>query len=159
MRTPIICTLIFVISAILTSCLKENVNKAVSSSAASSSLIGSNWTVVNDSTSVSAGASTPASGSNYIGKPGDYFNFTTYGKLYWSINGQRDTATYMISGDTIKFKSAYIDGRTNIVDSAYYPIYTISNLTGHNCTLFNSMIVFGTAGAGGPVLTTINLKK
>jgi hypothetical protein len=155
MRNLAICTLIFMISAILTSCSKENVNKAESSS----SLVGSSWTVVNDSTSESAGASTPASGSNYIGKAGDYFNFTNYGKLYWSINGQRDTATYLISGDTIKFKSAYIDGQTNMVDSAYYPIYTISNLTNHTCTLFNSMIVFGIAGAGGPVLTTINLKK
>jgi len=155
MRNPAICTLIFMISAILTSCSKENVNKAESSS----SLIGSSWTVVNDATSESAGASTPASGSNYTGKAGDYFNFTTYGKLYWSINGQRDTATYLISGDTIKFKSAYIDGQTHMVDSAYYPIYTISNLTNHTCTLFNSMIIFGINGAGGPVLTTINLKK
>ncbi len=155
MRNLAIGTLIFMISAILTSCKKENTNKAESSS----SLIGSNWTVVNDATSESAGANTPASSSNYIGKAGDYFNFTPYGKLYWSINGQRDTATYLISGDTIKFKSAYIDGRTNMVDSAYYPIYTISNITSHTCTLFNSMIVLGIAGAGGPVLTTINLKK
>lgn len=155
MRKPAICTLIFMISAILTSCSKENVNKAESSFP----LIGSSWTVVNDATSESAGASTPASGSNYIGKAGDYFNFTTYGKLYWSINGQRDTATYLISGDTIKFKAAYIDGQTKIVDSAYYPIYTISNLTNHTCTLFNSMLIFGINGAGGPVLTTINLKK
>jgi hypothetical protein len=45
------------------------------------------------------------------------------------------------------------------VDSAYNAIYTISNFTNHTCTLFNSMIIFGEAGAGGPVLTTINLKK
>jgi hypothetical protein len=155
MRNPAICTLIFMISAILTSCLKENVNQAEPSS----SLTGSNWTVVNDATSESAGAIAPATSSNYIGKAGDYFNFTTYGKLYWSINGQKDTATYLISGDTIKFKFAYIDGQTNMVDSAYNPIYTISNLTGHTCTLFNSMTFFGINGAGGPVLTTINLKK
>ena len=164
MRNPAICMLIFMISAILTSCLKENVNTAGPSSSVntaepSSSLTGSNWTVVNEATSESAGASSPATSSNYIGKAGDYFNFTTYGKLYWSINGQNDTATYLISGDTIKFKSAYIDGRTNMVDSAYYPIYTINNLTNHTCTLFNSMIIFGNIGAGGPVLTTINLKK
>jgi hypothetical protein len=155
MRNPAICTLIFMISAILTSCLKENVNKAESSS----SLIGSSWTVVNDATSESAGASTPASSSNYIGKGGDYFNFTTYGKLYWSINGQRDTTTYLISGDTIKFKYAYVDFKTNMVDSAYDAGYTISNLTNHTCTLFNSMIFFNINGGGGPVLTTINLKK
>lgn len=155
MRNPAICMLIFTISAIFTSCKKENVNTAT----APSSLIGSNWTVVNDATSESAGASTPASSTNYTGKAGDYFNFTTYGKLYWSINGQRDTATYLISGDTIKFKSAYIDAQTNMVDSAYYPGYTISNLTNHTCTLFNSTIIFGANGAGGPVLTTINLKK
>jgi hypothetical protein len=157
MRTSAICTLIFMIFAILTSCSKENLNKPEASG--TSSLIGSSWTVVNDATSESAGAIAPASSSNYIGKAGDYFNFTTYGKLYWSINGQKDTATYLISGDTLKFKSAYIDGQTNKVDSAYYPIYTISNVTSHTCTLFNSLTVFGAAGGGGPVLTTINLKK
>lgn len=155
MRNPAICMLIFMIAVILTSCSKENVNKAEPSS----SLAGSSWTVVNEVISESAGASTPASSSKYVGKAGDYFNFTTYGKLYWSINGQKDTATYQISGDTIKFKSAYINGQTNMVDSAYYPGYTISNLTGHTCTLFSSVIIFGAAGAGGPVLTTINLKK
>jgi hypothetical protein len=155
MRTPAICTLIFLISAILTSCLKESVNKPEPAS----SLIGTNWTVVNDSTHVAAGAIAPASGSNYIGKAGDYFNFSTNGKLYWSINGQKDTATYLISGDTLKFKFAYIDGQTNKVDSAYNPIYTISNVTSHTCTLFNSMVLFTTNGGGGPELTTINLKK
>jgi len=154
MRNPAVFTLIM-ISAIYISCKKENVNKTESAS----SLIGSSWTVVNDATSESAGASAPVSSSNYIGRAGDYFNFTTYGKLYWSIKGQKDTATYLISGDTIKFKSAYINAQTNMVDSAYYSIYTISNLTSHTCTLFNRMIVFGSAGAGGPVLTTINLKK
>jgi len=154
MRNPAICTLIL-ISAMLTSCSKENLNRTMPSS----SLIGTSWTVVNEATGENAGASAPASSSNYIGKAGDYFNFTSHGKLYWSINGQTDTATYLISGDTIKFKYAYIDGRTNVIDSAYNPIYTISNLTAHTCTLFNSTTVFGTAGAGGPVLTTINLKK
>ena len=154
MRTPAICTLIFVIAAILTSCKKENVNK----SEPSSSLIGSNWTVVNDSTFTSNGANVPPSGSNYIGKTGDYFNFTTYGKLYWSINGQKDTATYLISGDTLKFRVAYIDGQTNKVDSAYNPIYTISNITNHTCTLFNREVFFGGIDSG-PQLTTINLKK
>jgi len=157
MRSSAICALIFMISSILISCSKENLNNAGASG--TSSLIGSNWAVVNDATSESAGASAPASSSNYIGKGGDYFNFTTYGKLYWSINGQKDTATYMISGDTIKFKAAYIGGQTNKIDSAYYPSYTISTLTGHTCTLFNKAIVFNVAGAGGPVLTTINLKK
>ncbi len=155
MRNLAICTLIFMASAVLTACTKENVHKTQ----ASSSLIGTSWTIVNDSTSESAGATAPASSSNYLGKAGDYFNFSAHGKLYWSIDGHRDTATYLISGDTIKFKSAYTNAQTNTVDSAYYPIYKISNLTGNTCTLFNSQIVFGAAGAGGPILTTINLKK
>ena len=155
MRNLAICTLTFMTATILTSCTKENVNKTETSA----SLIGSNWTVVNDATSESAGSISPASSTNYIGKAGDYFNFTPYGKLYQSINGHRDTATYLISGDTIRFKSAYIDAQTNIVDSAYYPIYTITKLTSNSCTIFNSTIIFGAAGSGGPVLTTINLKK
>jgi len=154
MRNPAICILIFMISAVSVSCKKENVNKPEPPS----SLMGNNWTVVNEATSESMGASVPPSSSNYIGKAGDYFNFTTYGKLYWSINGRKDTATYLISGDTIKFKVAYIDGQTNKVDSAFNPIYTISNVTDHTCTLFNSMPLL-TANGGGPELTTINLKK
>lgn len=155
MRTPAVCTLMFLLSAILTSCKKETANNPEPPS----SLIGSSWAVVNDSTSVAAGAIAPASGSNYIGKAGDYFNFTSYGKLYWSINGQKDTVTYLISGDTLKFKVAYIDGQTNKVDSAYNPIYTIRNVTSHTCTLFNSTALLTTNGGGGPELTTINLKK
>ena len=154
MRNLALCTLIFMISAILTSCLKENASKGTPSS----SLTG-NWTVVNqtiDNTTV--GTTAGATVSNYAGKSGDYFNFTTYGKLYWSINGQKDTATYLISGDTLKFKYAYIDGRTGVVDSAYSTAYTISNLTTHTCTLFNSFAVYGDINSG-PTLTTINLKK
>src|SRR5665213_926631 len=152
MRNFAICTLIFLLSAILTSCLKENADKGTPS-------LTGNWTVVNqtiDNTRI--GTTVGASVSNYTGKPGDYFNFTTYGKLYWSINGQKDTATYLVSGDTLKFKYAYIDGRTNIVDSAYSTAYTISNLTSHTCTLFNTMVFYGNINTG-PVLTTINLKK
>jgi len=155
MRNLAICTLIFMMSAIWISCTKEIVNKTASDS----SLIGSTWTVVNDASSVAAGTSKPATYTNYIGKGGDFFNFTSYGKLYWSINGQRDTATYRISGDTIALKFPYINAQSNAVDSAYSPIYIISNLTAHTCTLFNSQVIFNVAGGGSPMLTTINLKK
>ena len=154
MRNLTICTLIFMISAILTSCLKEKANKGTPSS----SLTG-NWTVVNETIgNTTVGTKAGSTVSNYTGKPGDYFNFTTYGKLYWSINGQKDTATYLIVGDTLKFKYAYIDARTNMVDSAYNPIYITSNLTDHTCTLFNSLFL-PDANSDGPLLTTINLKK
>jgi hypothetical protein len=151
MRNLAICTLIFMIFTILTSCLKENASKGTPSS----SLTG-NWTVVNETTIDTSRVGTTV--SNYTGKPGDYFNFTTYGKLYWSINGQKDTATYLVSGDTLKFKYAYIDGRTNMVDSAYSNAYTLSNLTTHTCTLFNSTAFYGNIDSGA-ALTTINLKK
>lgn len=155
MRNRAICTVSFLLSAILTSCLKENENKR----GPSSSLTG-NWTVVNevvDNTRIGTSNNT-GTVLNYTGKPGDYFNFTTYGKLYWSINRQTDTATYLVSGDTLKFKYAYIDGRTNVVDSAYSTAYTISNLTTHTCTLFNITAFYGGINTG-PALTTINLKK
>jgi len=151
MRNTAICTLILMISAMLTSCLKENASKGTPSS----SLTG-NWTVANET--IINDRRVDATVSNYTGKPGDYFNFTTYGKLYWSINGQKDTATYLIVGDTLKFKYAYIDARTNMVDSAYNPIYITSNLTDHTCTLFNSLFL-PDANSDGPLLTTINLKK
>jgi|SRR6185437_5433871 len=157
MRNLAICALILTISTILTSCLKENASKGTPSSS-----VTGNWTVVNETigntTVGTTGTRVVTPVLNYTGKPGDYFNFTTYGKLYWSINGQKDTATYLVSGDTLKFKYAYIDGHTNIVDSAYSTAYTMSNLTRHTCTLFNTMVFYGSNGMG-PTLTTINLKK
>lgn len=155
MRIVAIYTFIFIMSAILTSCLKENVNKGEPSSA-----LTGNWTVVNETIDNTRIGTTNNTGtvSRYTGKPGDYFDFTRYGKLYWSINGQKDTATYLVVGDTLKFKYAYIDGRTNIVDSAHSTAYTISNLTKHTCTLFNTTVFYGGINTG-PVLTTINLKK
>jgi hypothetical protein len=164
MRHFAIYTLLFIIFAILTSCQKENLKQAetplsVNQAEPSSSLMGSAWTVVNDTTSVTAGATVPASGVNYTGTTSDYLNFSSHGKLYWSINGQKDTFTYIISGDTLKFKFPYDNAQTNVVDSVYQPMYIISNLTNHTCTLFNRSTIFNINGGGGAELTTINLKK
>jgi len=145
--------IILVIAVVLVSCLKESLNKA----ARPSSLIGTTWSVVNDSTTTGfwgiwSGRAT--TGSNYIGKAGDYFIFITYGKLYSSINGQKDTETYKIGGDTVHFRYAYGVGQTNIIDSAWNTGYIISNLTNHTCTLSSNFITPETVLSG-----FVNLRK
>ncbi len=146
MRNAAICTLIFMISAFLTSCKKRKHKQSRAFFFAYRKQLDRCERLY---ASVAAGAITPASSSNYIGKVGDYFNFTTLRQIVWSINGQKDTATYLISGDTIIFKSSYIDAQTNMVYSASGVGYTIGNLTNHTCTLFNSIAFFGSAAPEG----------
>jgi hypothetical protein len=139
MKKPTSLLLIVTLCTVLFSCLKEGVNTAKPSS----SLIGTTWNVVTDSTTTGfwgiwSGRAT--TGSKYIGKAGDYFNFTNYGKLYSSINGQKDTEYYRITGDTLGFRYAYIDGQTNQPDSTYNQAYIISNLTNHTVTLSSSFV-------------------
>jgi hypothetical protein len=66
-------------------------------------------------------------GSNYIGKAGDYYHFTT-NMVYYSEDGYADTATYVIK------KNYLYSGYTTVYgkDTA---VYQLSNLTDHTATL------------------------
>jgi hypothetical protein len=153
MRKPIFPLLILAVCVIFASCKKE----ATKTSVASTSLIGTNWTVVNESQVVGSvfPGSSPTS-SNYIGKAGDYFNFSANGHLYFNLDGQKDTTgtTYKISGDTVLCRNYFYEGTSTVLDSGFYAAYIISKLTNHSCTLYNS--------ADGPdteIANTINLSK
>jgi hypothetical protein len=119
------------------SCSKGHLNKYPNIPVSVSNLA-SRWALVNDTTTTSFwgiwGGRAPA-GTNYTGQAGDYYNFTSYGKLYIHQNTSVDTQTYKLGHDTVWIRTAYIDGQTLRVDSTYNPWYIITSLTSHTCTL------------------------
>jgi len=120
------------------------------------SLLNGKWNLINDSTTTAfwgiwTGRATV--GANYIGKPGDNYNFRN-GILYISEAGKKDTLWYRISLNHVGIRYAYIDGATNKVDSTYNDGYTVTNLTAYTCRLSWTTISPETVNSA-----MINLKK
>jgi hypothetical protein len=142
MKKPVILVGSLLICLAFASCLKDHLNKLTPIPVTTSNLA-SKWTLVNDTTTTSFwgiwGGRAPV-GSNYIGQPGDYYTFTSYGKLYIHQNTTIDTQTYKLGHDTVWIRTAYIDGETNQVDSTYNPWYIITSLTSDKCTLTSFFI-------------------
>jgi hypothetical protein len=158
MKKPIFPLLMLAASVVFVSCKKESPKpSAGTNTLANSSLIGSKWTVVNESQVVGAifPGGSPGS-SNYIGKAGDYFNFNANGHLYFSISDQKDTTgtTYKISGDTVLCRNYFYEGTSAVLDSGFYAAYIIRNLTNNTCTLYSSA-----EGPDTDIENTINLSK
>lgn len=130
------------VCALLVSCNKESVKTQADIIPVNVANLAGNWHLVNDTTTQLAGimAATPTVGINYIGKSGDYYNFTPYGRLNFHDNIITGAETYKLSHDTVLVEYAYIDARTNQVDSAYSPIYVVTRLTDHNCTMTEHII-------------------
>jgi hypothetical protein len=148
--------LIAAVSAMFVSCLKEGLNKGTGNGSGNATILG-NWSIVNDTTTTGFWGiwnGKSSVGVNYIGVPGDYYNFSSNNKLYISQNGQKDTEVYKINKDSIAIKYAYIDGSTNIVDSTYGVRYIISNLSAHTATLTSFFISPETV-----INSTVNLKR
>ena len=144
----IIALLLIVGICFLYSCLKDNGNPAPSR-------LTGNWILVNDSTySGVCGlcAIVTQARSNYVGQPGDGFNFSSTGILYIKEGANRDTAAYNINQDTLKLSEDY----KNLDDaSGLKIIYIISNFTAHTLKLTG-----GSGYAPGIVYThVIYLKK
>jgi hypothetical protein len=60
------------------------------------SIVG-NWSIIDDSTKFVASSSAYSSyHSDYIGQPGDYYNFSTNGMMYVKEGAARDTMAYAI---------------------------------------------------------------
>jgi hypothetical protein len=150
MKKPIFPLLILAACVIFVSCRKEGTNVPYSS------LIGSNWTVVNNlQVAGSLMGNGPPTTSNYIGKAGDYFNFNSNGKLYFSMDDQKDTGTtYKISGSAVLCINYYYEGTATVLDSGFYAAYIISNLTTHTCTLTQNI-----PGPDIDIKNTINLSR
>ncbi|WP_158994892.1 hypothetical protein [Mucilaginibacter sp. L196] len=126
----------------LTSCLKGSTKNTDNIQISTANLV-SNWSLVNDTTTTNfwgLWSGRPAIGINYIGKTGDHYNFTSYGKLYIQQDNSLDTQTYKLSHDTVMVEYVYIDGPTMQVDSGYNARYIITSLTSHTCTLTSSVV-------------------
>src|SRR5476649_2744188 len=60
------------------------------------------WNLVNDSTASGGALASPLTKTNYVGVPGDYFDFRADGKLYIKEGAKYDTLTYnTTSGDSV----------------------------------------------------------
>ena len=175
MKTAAVALSLTLICFTLASCLKENLNKGIPGGKASNfgnstsktstkdsvsvtlaDLLG-NWKLVNDSTNTQFwglwSGRAPVI-TNYFGKATDYYDFTTYGKLYIHNNTITDTETYKLSNDTVLRRYAYIDGQTNQVDSTYSAMFVIKKFTDNSCTLTSFFISPETAS-----FSTINLRR
>jgi hypothetical protein len=121
--------------AVVTSCHKNNVQ---------SNPFVAKWNIITDTLAVLS-----FTGTNYIGTPADYYNFTAGGTLYIKEDTLQYTATY----------SVLINNQVNIV--YYFPndaqdsrTYNITNLTAHTATL-----TLAAASMGPAQYQVINLKK
>ncbi len=113
----------------LVSCKKSSSPEAVAG------IIGK-WNIINDSSYAGVGA-----GNHlviYKGKEGDYYNFTSNGKLYINENGMLHTSIFSLTSDT-----------TLIIDSQ---TYTITNLPTHD-VIISTPFVYSPGGAFGRKVT------
>lgn len=145
MKKAVTLILLAIICIASASCLKDKGSKS-SKSLSASTMLG-RWSVVRDSSNTQfwglwSGKS--PDNSVYIGKPGDYFNFTSYGIMYSSIDNMKDTEYYKLSGDTILFRYAMYDINQKL-DSAWKQGYIVNNFTSTACTLYSFFITPETA--------------
>lgn len=80
-------------------------------------------------------------GINYLGKAGDYYNFTP-GKLSFHDNNVTGVENFKLDHDTVFVEYAYFNAPTNQVDSAYDPAFVVTHLTDHNCTMTENNVGF-----------------
>jgi len=91
------------------------------------------WSLVNDSTAHGGALASPLTKTNYVGVPGDYFDFRANGKLYIKEGSKYDTLTYnMTSGDSV------------IINTFNYNNYpsVIKPLTTNSATIYSTFMVF-----------------
>jgi hypothetical protein len=102
------------------------------------------WNIINDSLS-----DVNLTGTNYIGKASDYFDFTANGTLYIKEDSLLNTATYsMVANDQVDIVYILSNG------ISAHRTFSITNLTAHSATLTLSGSSLGPAER-----QIINLKK
>lgn len=126
MRFYNLLTAFFVFSC-LASCKKSNYIGPVT-------LVGK-WKLINDSTAYDGALASPLIKKNYVGIPGDYFDFRTDGKLYIKEGAKYDTLAYnmnMTAGDSV------------IINNFNYNNYpsVIKPLTAQNVSIYSTFMVF-----------------
>jgi len=128
--------LFFAIIFLFSACLKGVGDPAPST------LVG-NWAIANDSTITGfwgLWSGRPDTGINYIGQPGDHFNFMSNGKVYIKEGAELDTGTYTLSKDNqLEIKFNYLNGQPN--QGGWTKDYVLSQLTNHAAKLTGGTFV------------------
>jgi len=91
------------------------------------------WNLVNDSTADGGPLASPLIKTNYVGVPGDYFDFRADGRLYIKEGSRYDTLAYHTrAGDSV------------VINNFNYNNYpsVIKPLTPHNATVYSRFMVF-----------------
>ena len=140
---PLAAMLLVAVSVLFCSCLKDKGGDPVGS-------IQGKWTIVSDSFSLQnwgLWSNKPSTGSKYLGKPGDYYLFTS-NMEYSKEDTLLDTNNYRINKDTLflTFTDSYHNTYTNC--------YILSNFTYYTVTLTSFGLTPETA-----FTRIINLKK
>ncbi|MES2430391.1 MAG: lipocalin family protein [Bacteroidota bacterium] len=121
---------------ILNACKKEEVT--------TQEKITARWKIQNIEGASVSGSTTTS--SNYVGLPSDYIDFRTDNKIYSSVNGTVDTASYAVSGNTI----------TVTPDPGDAPlVYEVKSVSNTDLQLYNRNTISATAYTA----ITVNLKK
>lgn len=135
---------LFILTIITTSCKKEN-----------ASIIVGKWSIVKDSSFVAQAPPffNAVPGNIYFGVVGDYYNFTTEGKLYIKEGAYADTLSYSLSpNNQVEFiYNSYnleVDSTGNIISqNRRKKSYTIEALSANQLTM--------TSNLNGDILTPV----
>jgi hypothetical protein len=139
---PLLIAALFGLSGLF-SCKKSNQSPAVPTS-----IVGK-WKLVNDS--LVSGVGPIVTGSNYIGKSGDYFDFETNNKLYIKERANLDSSAYQVTSDSTIVLNVYTE-RYNALSPVRGITYTPSGVTLRSPSVF-------VANPGSYYLRIINLRK
>jgi hypothetical protein len=118
--------------------------KNVSPEEDNASIIGK-WNIVTDSSHVGIGANNHL--VVYTGKEGDYFNFSSNGKLYIKENIMLDTLQYNLTSDTTMTIDSFLDDSNGTSQTC-----TITNPAPHN-TVISTAISYTPGGTFGRKVT------
>jgi hypothetical protein len=123
-------TSVFYISGILLVTLFYSCSKSGSSPIT----INGDWNLVKDSVVqvISAANVTPDTTINIYDKAGDYYNFSSNGKLYMRVDGFADTATYTMQQNN-QISINYSEANRLTLTT----IYSVENLSEHSVVLIN----------------------
>jgi len=136
------------VSSIQISCKKNNAG-----STSNNVTIVAKWNLINDSSSLS-GSGVPqfTYGSNYIGTPADYYDFSTNGNVYIKEGASLDTMRYEVDSTIISFSPQFTSGHYTM---------NIASLTDTSATLLIGTNPPSSANLtpGGYEFKIINLKR
>jgi hypothetical protein len=119
--------IVFFVFSCLASCKKSGVTSPVT--------LVAKWGLVNDSTAYGESYITK---TNYVGVPGDYFDFRADGKVYIKEGAKCDTLTYhMVGRDSVSINTFNVNNYPNVIDpftahnaaihSSNFPIFWVTN--------------------------------